>query len=94
MAKYGISQEGVSALNQLASDMMNINNDIEECGRTLKTTVSGLSDGLGVYEEQIIDLVDEVNNVQERGREPLIQLSAKAKDMTNRVSELVSAGLG
>lgn len=94
MAKYGISQEGVSALNQLASDMMNINNDIEECGRTLKTTVSGLSDGLGVYEEQIIDLVDEVNNVQERGREPLIQLSAKAKDMANRVSELVSAGLG
>ena len=94
MAKYGISQEGVSALNQLASDMMNINHDIEECGRTLKTTVSGLSDGLGVYEEQIIDLVDEVNNVQERGREPLIQLSAKAKDMANRVSELVSAGLG
>lgn len=94
MAKYGISQEGVSALNQLASDMMNINNDIEECGRTLKTTVSGLSDGLGVYEDQIIDLVDEVNNVQERGREPLIQLSVKAKDMANRVSELVSAGLG
>lgn len=94
MAKYGISQEGVSALNQLASDMMSINNDIEECGRTLKTTVSGLSDGLGVYEEQIIDLVDEVNNVQERGREPLIQLSVKAKDMANRVSELVSAGLG
>ena len=94
MAKYGISQEGISALNQLASDMMKINNDIEECGRTLKTTVSGLSDGLGVYEEQIIDLVDEVNNVQERGREPLIQLSVKAKDMANRVSELVSAGLG
>ena len=94
MAKYGISQEGVSALNQLASDMMNINNDIEECGRTLKTTVSGLSDGLGVYEEEIIDLVDEVNNVQERGREPLIQLSVKAKDMANRVAELVGAGLG
>ena len=94
MAKYGISQEGISALNQLASDMMNINNDIEECGRTLKTTVSGLSDGLGVYEEQINELVDEVNNVQERGREPLIQLSAKAKDMANRVSELVGAGLG
>ena len=94
MARYGISQEGVSALNQLASDMMNINNDIEECGRTLKTTVSGLSDGLGVYEEQINELVDEVNNVQERGREPLIQLSAKAKDMANRVSELVGAGLG
>lgn len=94
MAKYAISQEGVSALNQLASDMMNINNEIEECGRKLKTTVSGLSDELGIFEDEIIDLVDEVNIVQERGREPLIQLSVKAKEMANRIQELVSAGLG
>lgn len=94
MAKYAISQEGVSALNQLASDMMNINNEIEECGRKLKTTVSGLSDELGIFEDEIIDLVDEVNIVQERGREPLIQLSVKAKEMANRIQGFVSAGLG
>lgn len=94
MAKYGISQEGVDALNQLASDMMNINNDIEQSGRTLKSQVSGLSDGLGVYEEEIIELVDEVNNAQEKGRESLIKLSTKAKELANQVSELLNAGLG
>lgn len=94
MAKYGISQEGVDALNQLASDMMNINNDIEQSGRTLKGQVSGLSDALGVYEDEIIELVDEVNNAQEKGRESLIKLSTKAKELANQVSELLNAGLG
>lgn len=94
MAKYGISQEGVDALSQLASDMMNINNDIEQSGRTLKGQVSGLSDGLGVYEDEIIELVDEVNNAQEKGRESLIKLSTKAKELANQVSELLNAGLG
>ena len=94
MAKYGISQEGVDALSQLASDMMNINNDIEQSGRTLKGQLSGLSDGLGVYEDEIIDLVDEVNNAQEKGRESLIKLSTKAKELANQVSELLNAGLG
>ena len=94
MAKYGISQEGVDALNQLAQDMMNINNDIEQSGRTLKGQISGLSDGLGVYEDEIIELVGEVNNAQEKGRESLIKLSTKAKELANQVSELLNAGLG
>ena len=94
MAKYGISQEGVDALNQLAQDMININNDIEQSGRTLKGQVSGLSEGLGVYEDEIIELVDEVNNAQEKGRESLIKLSTTAKELANQVSELLNAGLG
>ncbi len=94
MAKYGISQEGVDALTQLAQDMMNINNDIEQSGRTLKSQVSGLSDGLGVYEDEIIELVDEVNNAQEKGRESLIKLSTKAKKLANQISELLNSGLG
>ena len=94
MAKYGISQEGVDSLNQLASDMMNINNDIEQCGRTLKSQVNGLSNELGVYADEINELVDEVNNAQEKGRESLIKLSVKAKELANQVSELLNSGLG
>lgn len=93
MAKYGISQEGVDSLNQLAQDMMNINNNIEQCGRALKGKVSGLGQELGVYEEQINELVDEVNNAQEKGRESLIKLSVKAKELANQVSDLLNAGL-
>lgn len=94
MAKYGISQEGVDALNQLARDMMNINTEMEQCGRTLKGQISGLSDELGVYGDEIIELVDEVNNAQEKGRESLIKLSVKAGELANQVSELLNSGLG
>ena len=93
MAKYGISQEGVDSLNQLSQDMMNINNDIEKNGTTLKGTVSGLGEGLGVYEEEILSLVEEVNKAQEKGRESLNTLSMKAKDLANQVAELLGAGL-
>lgn len=33
MAKYGINKEGVDSLNQLANDLGNINNAIEENGK-------------------------------------------------------------
>ncbi len=94
MAKYGISAEGVSALNQLASDMSTINDDIEESGRTLKSKISGIGDGLGVYEDEILDLVSDVNNAQEKGRESVNQLTQKVKSLANEIQGLVSMGLG
>ena len=53
MAVYGISKEGADALKQLATDMSTLNNDIQECGQKLTAKVSGLGEGLGIYEEQI-----------------------------------------
>lgn len=94
MAKYGISPEGVSALHQLSQDMRSINTTIEECGNTLKGKVSGLSDGLGVYGDEILELVDEVNNAQRKGAEALIKLSVKATELANQVEALLNSGLG
>lgn len=94
MAKYGINKEGVDSLNQLANDLSNINNDIEEDGKKLKNTVSSLGDNLGIYEEQIIELIESVNNVQQKGRDSIQQLSAKVKKMASDAEVLVSAGLG
>lgn len=94
MAKYGINNEGVQALNQLASDMCSLNDDIEKAGKTLKSTVSGYGDGLGIYEEQINELVDSVNATQESGRESVEQLAVSIKKLAQNVQDLVSAGLG
>lgn len=94
MAKYGINNEGVQALNQLASDMCSLNDDIEKAGKTLKSTVSGYGDGLGIYEEQINELVDSVNAAQESGRESVEQLAVSIKKLAQNVQDLVSAGLG
>ena len=94
MAQYGINKEGVDSLNQLAQDMSTINDDILENGKKLKATIVGLGDGLGVYESQILDLVDNVNTTQEKGRESVEQLTASVKKLAQTVQDLLSAGLG
>ena len=67
MAKYGINKEGVDALNQLANDLSSINNDIDDDGKKLKSTVAGLGDNLGIYEEQINEIIEKVNSEQQKG---------------------------
>ena len=94
MAKYGINKEGVASLNQLANDLSSINKDIEDDGKKLKTTVSGLADNLGIYEDQINELIDKVNAEQQKGRESIQQLSGKVKKMATDAEALVNAGLG
>lgn len=94
MAKYGINKEGVDALNQLANDLGNINKDIEDDGKKLKTTVSSLSDNLGIYEDQILEVIENVNKAQQKGRDSIQQLGVKIKKMASDADALVSAGLG
>lgn len=93
MAKYGVSKEGADALKQLANDMGKINNDIQECGNKLTTTVNGLSEGLGTYGSQILELIAGVNRTQEKGRESVNLLATKIKKMSADVEALVSSGL-
>ena len=94
MAKYGINKEGVASLNQLANDLSSINKDIEDDGKKLNTTVSGLADNLGIYEDQINELIDKVNAEQQKGRDSIQQLSGKVKKMASDAEALVNAGLG
>lgn len=94
MAKYGINKEGVEALNQLANDLSSVNNDIEDDGNKLKGTISGLGDDLGIYEDQINELIEKVNAEQQKGRDSIQQLSGKVKKMASDAEALVNAGLG
>lgn len=93
MAKYGISNEGVTALRKLATDMSTLNSDIEANGTKLTTAVSGLSDGLGIYEEQILELIASVNSTQAKGRESVQTLTTKVNKLADDVEALVNMGL-
>lgn len=92
MAAYGISKEGADALKQLATDMGNLNNDIQECGKKLTTKISGLGESLGLYESKILELVSSVNQTQEKGRESVELLTTKIKKMAADVEAMVSVG--
>jgi len=91
--KYGISSEGVTALRTLATDMSSINSEIEASGSQLESTVSGLSDGLGVYGDQILDVIQSVNKEQEKGRDSVEKLTQKINALASQIESLVSAGI-
>ena len=63
MAKFGINKEGVAALRQLEKDLKSINTEIETSGKTLKAAVSGIGEGLGIYEEKILELDESVRSL-------------------------------
>lgn len=92
MAKFGINQEGVDSLNQLAKDLSTVNNDIEDNGKKLKSVVTSLGDDLGIYEEPILDVIDSVDNSQKKGRESIETLSNKVKKTASDVQNLINAG--
>ena len=75
------------------SQIADVNLDILKINKKLTTKISGLGEGLGIYEEQILELVAGVNQTQEKGRESVELLTNKVKKMAADVEAMVSAGL-
>ena len=93
MAKYGISREGVDALRQLSSDMGTLNMSIEQSGIKLHHAISGYEEGLGVYAEEIEDLIFNVNAAQATGRESVDLLKTQIDKLASDVEGLINMGL-
>ena len=94
MARYGISKEGADSMRSLASDLKKSTDDIKEGGKTLRSEISGIGDGLGIYEDQILDLVAEINLAQTKGEQAVELLLTKVNKKASDIEALVSAGLG
>lgn len=93
MAKYGISKEGADSMRNLANSLKKGTEDIREGGNALRSEISGIGEGLGVYEEQILELVVEVNLVQTKGQQAVDTLITKVNRKAADIDSLVSAGL-
>ena len=75
MAKYAISEEGVSQLQKLSKSIISDTENIYEAGISLKNNISSLGEGLGIYENEIIDLVNHNQATLQSNREVFKQLS-------------------
>lgn len=93
MARYGISKEGADALRQLAKDLKQITQEIEDSAQTLRSAVSGLGGDLGIYETQILDLIAQVKQAQVPGKAASDSLAALIKKKAEEIDALVSVGL-
>lgn len=92
MAKYAISAEGSEGLRLLAQKALGYSSAIEEAGNVLKAGISGLN-GLGVYEESIIEIVNEVDMACMGGSEAVENVARVLVGKANDIDELVNAGL-
>ena len=93
MAVYGISREGAGSLRNLANSLRKETDEITEAGQTLRNSIMSEGEGLGVYEEQILELVGEINLAQVKGSQAVETLITKANQKASEIDSLVVAGL-
>lgn len=90
MARYAISPEGISQLQQLAKSLLVSANEILESSSKLEGVVTALDTQLGVYGDEILTLVNSNRKTLKNNRDQIISLA----QLVNRKAEEVSSLLG
>lgn len=94
MAKYAISSSGESSMRQLANDIKSFSTSNLEAGRRLKQATLSVEDGLGIYLEDILEIIAQTQNSVVQSSESLETLAQKVMQKADAISELVAMGLG
>lgn len=75
MARYAISAEGAASMRALAKQLYTNANSILEASSVLETKVSAVGERLGIYENEILTIVQRNRNTLSANREEIISLS-------------------
>lgn len=75
MAKYAISQEGAAELQKLSKSLITNTENIFEAGVSLKNSLSSCGEGLGLYEDEILTMVNHNQTVLQTNRDTFKVLS-------------------
>ena len=93
MAVYGINKEGSEALKQLSTDLNTFNNDIGESTHRMLNVVNGLGSKLGIYEKQILEVLQSVLRAIKDGSDSVQTLTKKLTAMADNIDSLIGEGL-
>ncbi len=69
MARYDITPEGAEALGNLGRDLLKCTNDMLEQDQMLKRKIHSLENDLGIYSDEITEIVDKNANIERRMKE-------------------------
>lgn len=94
MARYAISAEGAASMRALAKQLYTEANSILESSATLEAKVSAVGDGLGIYEAEILGLVQQVKNALISNRDDILDLAQRVIQKADEIDELVALSLG
>lgn len=93
MAKYAINKEGAEALNQLGNSLLINANNIVETNYRLEQITMSLYDGLGIYGDEIIGIIQRNRQTLNNNRNDIINLAQQVKKQSQAVENLVEMGL-
>ena len=88
MAKYAISPEGAAAMKSLAQSLMMSANGIIEASTTLLQKTSALSEGLGLYESEILQIINKNKTTLVSNKDAIVSLANSAKQMSENIESL------
>lgn len=92
MAKYAISEESVLELQKLSKGIISNTENIYEAGISLKNNISSLGEGLGVYEDEILTLVNQNQTALQTNKEVFKQLSDSIIKKADEICGLIGLG--
>ena len=88
MAKFAISQEGASAMNALANGLLSHANCIIEASQELAQRMSIVNDDIGVYADEINDIVSKNMSTLLERKEDIEALSTMLYEKSEQILEL------
>ena len=94
MARYAISAEGAASMRALAKQLYTEANSILESSATLEAKVSAVGDGLGIYEAEILGIVQQSRNTLKANRDDILDLAQRVLQKADEIDELVSLSWG
>jgi len=94
VAKFAINQEGANSLKNLANGMLININEIIEYGQRLKREVSSVEESLGIYGDEINQIIASNTHTLAKNRDDIVQLATRISAKADDVLALVAMGLG
>ena len=88
MAKYAISQEGADAMKALAKGLLSSANSIIDASRRLAQITASLSDGLGIYADEIGEIINNNTGVLLKNKEDIEALAATVYNKSEQILQL------
>lgn len=77
MAKYGISEEGVESLRKLSNNLLSGTVALDDAGTLLERQMLALDERLGIYEDEIFELIRKHKQALNNNSAEFVELSNK-----------------
>lgn len=92
MAKYGISESGVNSLRKLSNDLLSGTVALDDAGTLLERQMLALGERLGVYGDEILDLVNHNRATLQANKDIFKKLSDTVMNKADEIYSLMGLG--